>query len=64
MYKLAICILSMQNGCHKKEKSKEEKKDSASIAGGTHSVKGTREKYTRRTEDGRKEDKVRRSICV
>jgi len=35
-----------------------------SIAGGTQSVKGKKEKYTRHTEDRRKKDKVRRSICV
>jgi len=40
------------------------KKGSASIAGGMQSVKGKREKYTRRTESGRKGDKIRRSICV
>jgi len=50
--------------CETRKEIKIRKKDSASIAGGTQSVKGTKEKYTKRTEDGRKEDKVRRSICV
>jgi len=52
------------NECETRKEIKIRKKDSASIAGGTQSVKGTREKYTRRTEDGRKEDEVRRSTCV
>jgi len=48
--------------CETRKEIKIRKKGLASIAGGIQSVKGKREKYTRRTEDGRKEDKVRRSI--
>jgi len=50
--------------CETKREIKRRKKGSASIACGTLSVKGKREKYTRRTEEAGEDDKVRRSICV
>jgi len=50
--------------CETKKEIKIRKKGSASIAGGTQGVKEKRGKYTRRTEDERMDDKVRRNICV
>jgi len=47
-----------------KKEVKIRRKGSANIASGTQIVKGKRETYIRRREDGKKKDKKRRNICA